>query len=380
MPLYPFKLHPVTVIPVPKRVKAAGLESEFQAQVLQLPSADADCIIEINEDRLADLAKIANKKGVIREELIRPDHFPGVIAHEFAHCLQYWNWFEATSTSSGAWWQEGQAELLNAMTYPAGFALKKRYAQFIADIGTKPMTQQKYPNLVFFKWLFQRNPQLVFSLPSAMPKAPAASEPGQVTALIKFVGAAQLQEFARALADGSIGGPGGPVPPLVDPAPASVSGKTSVGIGGKVLTVRVRQMGIDGQGYALSATAAPKGLLTRLDGGGWAALPPKLPSVDCKEQRKLLSAMTPVSEGEAQASINFAPQAKCKDPALSNTTPVLSGVCPAGEWLVDNTAYAQMLGARQGKNAKVQSVSVKSACRSTPREAPPFRRAISARR
>jgi hypothetical protein len=360
-PLYPFKLNRVTILPVPKRVKAAGLEADFQGQVLQLPNAEADCIIEINEDRLAELAKIANEKGVIREELIRPDHFPGVISHEFAHCLQYWNWFEAASAKSSSWWQEGQAELLNALAYPSGVALKGRYSKFIAEIGSKPITQQLYPNVVFFKWLFQRNPQLVFSLPASMPKFPADGEAGQVAALLDFVGKPEFQQFARDLADGTIAGPGGAVPPLIDPAPAAVSGKTSVGIGGKVLTVRVRTMSIDDQAYALSATAAPKGLMTKLDGGGWAEMPSTLPSVECGKTRTLVSAMTPVSEGEAQASINFAPQGKCKekkDPALSNSVPLAAvGSCPAGEWIVDNGAYAALLASRQGNNAKVQSVN-----------------------
>ncbi len=150
-------------------------------------------------------------------------HLQSSIAHELFHCIQQKTWpaqFHASPTDPD-WWIEGSATLMGFVVFEHPELFRVRVNQFWKDRDT-PMTRQTYGNVVFFSWLWNRNPQSVMTLIGKMPTQPG--ELYQQNALANAVGADNLSLFARDLLDGRIRGPGDKATPvIVDPTePADV--------------------------------------------------------------------------------------------------------------------------------------------------------------
>jgi hypothetical protein len=123
------------------------------------------------------------------------------VAHEIAHCYQYWNYpgqMDVHPDHSG-WWMEGSAEYFSNLVYPADNFEYRFTSEWESDTKNHPLEIRSYSNFLFFQYLDNvRSPAVVAAFPSAMPTSPGRDR--QIAALAAYPGIQEIfHGFAEAL-------------------------------------------------------------------------------------------------------------------------------------------------------------------------------------
>jgi hypothetical protein len=348
----PIEVKNVTVIPIGPEVKRVEKFDKVEARAFLFDTkAKSECIIMLDEAFVQSKAKA----GVAAAT--DPRYMRFVLAHELAHCVQNWRWFDRRRGAEAQWWLEGTAEMLAAALYPDFPDLpQRRFPGFLSTIGSVPLTQQEYNAVVFMKWLWNDSPGRVFELMSAMPPETRGGEQAQREALIAFLGGKEaLHRFARDLVDGKIGGPGGQVPPLPAAGLVTVTGTADVKIGGLAFTVQSRDMLVRDNDYVAVTAMSTVKPRVRPSIGAWQELPEELKFPDCAGGVAYRTGFFPTVALEANAQFKFIATKSCKKIALSGS--VGAAQCLFGKWTLDNEAHGALLAGFLGKAAKLESVS-----------------------
>jgi len=165
-------------------------------QAVPTPS---ECILEVYPDRLFDMPG-----GAIAT-------VQSVTAHELFHCVQQATWPGLNSDyARHKWWIEGSANLASQVVFTnadIAFALNLDFSNNIRDT---PLTDLSYENYVFFAWLWQRDPRLIFALPDAIEGGKTLA--AEHSAILGVVKPDQMSQFIRDYVDGIVVGPDGFLP------------------------------------------------------------------------------------------------------------------------------------------------------------------------
>lgn len=138
----------------------------------------------------------------------RPELLDLTFAHELFHCIQHWSYFSASGAGpTAAWWQEGSANLFAAMVVSDAAFFQGLGGNFLSTIDKKPLTSQAYNSIVFFGWLWQQGPTTMGNFFKGLATQPG--ELAQMQATETALGPELLDQFARALIDGTIALPQG---------------------------------------------------------------------------------------------------------------------------------------------------------------------------
>jgi len=158
-------------------------------------------------DRLFYTGPDGHKSCLIATFLGREaDYNAYVVAHEFFHCVENFQYNDQSANSSSEWWMEGAAEWFANRAFPGRSYSDDFVADFDEGSEKTPITELPYANVVFFFWLDQNfGPTRVFDLMRAMPTSSGSQE----DALDAFLGAENFQKFAEDYIDRKIRQPGG---------------------------------------------------------------------------------------------------------------------------------------------------------------------------
>jgi len=183
--------------------------------------------------------------------------YKNTVAHEIAHCFQSWNFPQQMQAGSTQWWDEGTAMYLAGTLYPfATPSQAKVVKQFDKLSATTPLTKLDYHTYVFFAWLGQkRGPKAMFDFMAAMPKV--AGETAQRNALLSYISAKELQQFAYDYVDGRIKGPKLDVIGKPDMGPMQlISGDVQKKFIGKPFTIMRGQFTIKDGDYTVKTVSS----------------------------------------------------------------------------------------------------------------------------
>lgn len=194
----PLKIADVTLVIIPNNVKS-GLETkEISIAGVSSPFKD-ECVIRLYPEAYYG----AQKDPIAYMQL--------VVAHELFHCVQHATFPKLLATyPKHAWWVEGTAELMSHLAFSnsnEAFTLNLEFSDKFRDTS---LTSLSYENLVFFSWLWARDPKLLFKLGAML--VPDGTEASDQNVLANVVGAANLGQFVRDYLDAKITGPDGFTP------------------------------------------------------------------------------------------------------------------------------------------------------------------------
>lgn len=141
--------------------------------------------------------------------------FPHLLAHEYFHCVQNYEFREMSGSAGASWWVEGTAEWFPNVVFP-GTANSDGFVQSF-DINSVRLSllEMTYENVVFFHWIHQsRGSGGVIDIIRAMPTGGGS----QADALAGIIGDPEMIDFALDYIERTITQPGGrllPVTPRV---------------------------------------------------------------------------------------------------------------------------------------------------------------------
>ncbi len=129
-----------------------------------------------------------------------------VLAHEFFHCVQNFNFAEQNRSAGAKWWAEGSAEWFASLAYPGSDKSDGLTAMFDATSPETPLTSMEDDSVVFFWWYSQQHGAgAVIGLIGAMPTGGGA----QNDALARVLDEAAFLQFSKDYTDRKINQPGG---------------------------------------------------------------------------------------------------------------------------------------------------------------------------
>lgn len=220
-------------------------------------SASDICIITLNGD--INTLKMEGGGNASDFPSLFGETYKNTIAHEIAHCFQFWNYPAQMKVGASSWWNEGTAMYLAGTLYPfATPSQAKMVNQFDKLSATTPLTKFGYHSYVFFSWLGQqRGAKAMFDFMEAMPKA--GDEMAQRKALLAYVSPEEMQKFAYDYVDGKIKGPKTDVIGKPDLGQMqSISGSTQKKFTGKAFTIMRGQFTIKDGDYDVSTSSSAK--------------------------------------------------------------------------------------------------------------------------
>ncbi|CAM3302727.1 hypothetical protein SPAN111604_15085 [Sphingomonas antarctica] len=313
-------------------------------------NGNQDCIV------LLDL----NQVWLTSAGIDRPRDLAFVIAHEFAHCVQRWNYPYAFASKNKDWWLEGLATTLGQVVVPDAAEPHEVEQAFVGKIGTVPFTQLSYENGLLFQWMWNKKPASVFEFMVGLNEGVGLPIDAQAAEFVSTAGGAQgMSDFARKLVDNGIpNGAGWRPGPLKPGLPITISEAGSSALPGAPYTVQLRPVIFKSGRFAatLEAPSANVGRGVKMAAKTtWANdFPLSVGSDDC-DQVDRSQVVVMKTDKSATASIEVERKSKCKQIGLiSNTS---AGTCPVGTWDVDNNARAALLSNWLGRDGKVTSAS-----------------------
>lgn len=215
------------------------------------------CIITLNGD--INILKVEGGGKASDFPALFGESYKNTIAHEIVHCFQNWNFPRQMKSGSGHWWDEGTAMYLAGTLYPyATPGQAKMVKEFDKLSATTPLTKLDYHTYVFFAWLGQkRGAKAIFDFIAAMPKAGGEME--QRKALLAYISAEELQQFAYDYVDGKIKGPKMDVIGKPDLGQMqSISGNAQKKFAGKPFTIMRGQFTIKDGDYDVKTSSNAK--------------------------------------------------------------------------------------------------------------------------
>ncbi len=312
-----------------------------------------ECIV------LIDLNRIAEKAQPAPENMEEGLAF--VAAHEYAHCLQRWNFFAAMRAAGSGWWVEGTASLLGSVVSPGAMTIFRDERNFLDGIAAQPIIKMSYENVLFFQWMWNTSPGSVFDLMRALPKGPGATLDGQAAALRRALGgldsSERLADFAQKLADNGIPNAAGGLPGKLKPGgPVIVTDTGKVPLPGQAWTVQLRPVVFRGGTYLATVTGALGGRAVKKEGDTeWSAdFPMASGTTDCdKEERYLMATVT--TDKEAQIALDVRRIQSCRK-AFALSGPMATDACVTGAWTVDEPARRALLAGWLAKDGAVSGM------------------------
>ena len=192
------KLGDVTIVLM--RAAAKNSQDTDAGRVLGIAKkSGADCVLQLYPARLAEQG--SDGLGFLQF----------TAAHELFHCVQYATWpAQMEEYEKHNWWVEGTAETVAQAVFPNLDAAFREGFNFANKFRDTPLTQLRYENVVFFSWVWAKDPKLVFKIISAMPVG--SSEAAQQKALVGIIPPDELSRFVRDFLDNKVVTPGGADP------------------------------------------------------------------------------------------------------------------------------------------------------------------------
>ncbi len=137
------------------------------------------------------------------------DFYAYVLAHEFFHCMQYFEFprqmdMDAERT---AWWTEASAEWFATFVFQGSSEADYYVAEFDSASPETPITSLSYSNIVFFWWLSQNYG--LGSVTDLISQMPTTASGSQEDALAGVINDQEFLAFVRDYLDGNIVQPGG---------------------------------------------------------------------------------------------------------------------------------------------------------------------------
>jgi len=356
----PIRVQSVTVVVRAPSDPVGDVLADAEGKTAIIIAPARECVIMLNPLYLVNLAKKDPTATT-------PDRIGIILSHELAHCVEMWEWEDHYQTA-GYWWMEGVAEFLASLAYPHDPAFTKhRYPGFAKHIVTVPLTSQRYETLVFFQWLWNRNPIDVFNFMAATPlRGVESGEDAQRLAILRFLGKGDerdgrqvIQSFAQAVIDGSIRNGGGEaIAPLARDKPVTVDKGMQVPVGGLPLTIHSRDVRFDKGAWVIArfATITSPAVRDPAAGGVWRPVPSEAGSADCSPGPVFRTGYMPTILIEKDAAITVAQTKSCK----AAQTVLLSNdfaACVIGNWQLDMAMQGDMLRTWIGKSGTVTKLT-----------------------
>lgn len=327
-------------------------------------TAEQECLIVLN---MARFRQLLVEYGTESNET---DFFGLLVAHELAHCVQYWNHPGKWEPATADWWVEGVAELLAAVAYPGSVDIfHRRYPLFKKKMATVPLTQMTYETVIFFQWVWNHDHADIFTFMDEMPKCGSgqpctgADEAAQRRGVLRFLGKAhgapgseRMQVFAQDVVDNAI--PNHHGAPAGKPEPATeqiVRDSAVVPMGGTPWTLQTRDLTVEnGDYFALEYAMFPSARARDAAfPSPWDALPMTI-APGCERAARFKLAYIPLDETSAEKAHYKLDKTKgCEKVAVSGTR----DACATGDWTVDRAQYRAMLGRMLQGSGTVDAVS-----------------------
>lgn len=267
------------------------------------------------------------------------------VAHELFHCVQFATWTPAFVAENSDWWIEGTAELMGHVVYENPTSLTAYMTPFAEQSHAKPITQLSYENVIFFSWLWNRDPSFLFKLLDAMPAS--GGEAAQRAGLVKAVGDAKLADFVRDYADGLVKTPHGlQVPaPSLEP-PLVISGTSTDADGVIPFSVYIKDIAYQNGQYLITTSGKPDVSYKSLDDPSAKWEMPMMISADgpCEKVKTFrFAGMSVATEGDETFTISSQKLPGCEDCVAG---PVRDQ-CLVGTWVMNGASLASSIHEQQ---------------------------------
>ena len=271
------------------------------------------------------------------------DFFATILSHEAFHCVQAASFKDAVQNAGGAqaWWVEGTANFFGELASFSSEDSDKLGIEFVKQIRTTPLTQITYPSYVFFAFLWQQGPEVMGQFFAGL-----ATEPGeeaQQKALIAAVGVPLLNDFAKALVDGTIAMPSGfQFVALPDGQSFAFTKDGTATLPGTPFTVESVGLQFANGGY--SVFTGPILFVKDAEGGDWQEQPFQVSLESCSDVKFMKTARFVADEYGTMENVpmNVAQISKCWE---CNKLPAMDK-CLIGTWRMSNDTLLTFL---QGK-------------------------------
>lgn len=277
------------------------------------------------------------------------DKLPNTIAHELFHCVQNATWLKQKLVGNDkAWWSEASAQFIGHWIFEEPANLAERGTAFATASQTLPLYKGSYygEEVVLMAWI-TRGDHIgkLFDFIAAMPTVPG--EEAQRDALLKFVGAAGLADFARAYLNGEVTMPSGTafVPPKQTLSSEIISSK-ELKLQVKPFTVFSHDVAFMGGKYYGTTSGSPD--LEYKDAptpnADWKI--PMMLSIEqgCDADQTLrFGGMATGLGGDETYTLSITKEPGCDDCAVSDTR----NSCLNGTWVADAGDLASMVAGMQ---------------------------------
>ncbi|MEO8530021.1 MAG: hypothetical protein ABI459_02260 [Deltaproteobacteria bacterium] len=165
----------------------------------QAANAPDECVVALYPDRV-----FSEGEGPLAA-------MQSVVAHELFHCIQQATWpIVMEKYARHKWWIEGTANFASELAFPnidREFAMNFEFSNRIRD---EALTSLSYENLVFFAWLWQRDPARMFALADAIAGTNSIAQ--ERSGILGVVKPDEMSQFIRDYVDGKVVGPDGYTP------------------------------------------------------------------------------------------------------------------------------------------------------------------------
>lgn len=277
------------------------------------------------------------------------DKLNNTVAHEMFHCIQTATWPDKKVIGTDwRWWTEASAQFIGHWIFEEPSDLAQRGQAFATASYNLPLYKGSAfgEEVVLMAWITRGNrPDRLFDFIEAMPVSPG--EDAQRDALLKFVGAAGLADFARAYLNGEVAMPSGTAfaPPTKTLSSEVISSK-ELKLQVKPFTVFSHDVSFIGGKYYGTASGTPD--LEYKDAptpnADWKI--PMMLSIEqgCNEDQTLrFGGMATGLGGDETYTLNMTKEAGCEDCAVTEAR----DSCLNGTWVADAGDLAAMVAAMQ---------------------------------
>ena len=275
-------------------------------------------------------------------------------AHELFHCIQLSTYGSKWMMVGTDWWSEGMAELASHLVYPTPNRIKGVAKGFEKISAIRGLTQQSYETLVFFSWLYAKDPARVFAVMAAMP-TDEGGEAGQRRQLLTQVSGEELQQFAMDWVDGKVPMPGGGMytPPKI-PSALGVENDTEMSMDSPPLAIQLDAVSIrKGEYMPLEFDGGSASVFQRKrDEENWDVLPDQVGPDDCKGSDERVFVRVPTGDDTTRVRIQFKKTKPCEECVNSD----VRDRCLVGHWKMDNATLLTFLRMKNDADSKFEWV------------------------
>ena len=313
-----------------------------------------ECIV------MLDMQAILASSGVMSVE--RDLAF--VVTHEFAHCVQRWNFGDRMYGEKNGWWVEGIASVLASVAVPDSTIQFDHSTGFLEKIKTTSLMDMDYEDVLFWQWVWNTSPAQVFDFMRALPKGAGGTAEQRARALRQVIGEpSKFAEFAQKLVDNEIpnvaGGHPGPLKPGDE---ITVTGTTNVVLPGPPFSVQYRPV-VFRQGQYLSQLtgnpmASAKGVKAAGEDGWERDFPMQVGSNVCDEESRFAAVSMRLSKDDDEAAVDARKTGECGK-KFAFDGPKVVDACLVGTWRVDNEARGGLLASWLDKGGRVMGTGGK---------------------